>query len=268
MLVAAGILSAFAGAAHAAGEAVLTAGSLSYDSKTGWVAASGDVHFTSPDGELFSDRGGGDVNGKVFTANGNVRGSFKRESIEITCDAMSLSNTGGPEPVRRITASGDVVMTRRGDRLTAQSVTWDIGENNYKAKGSVLGTFEEFSIDSDLAARSGDQFWASGVREYTDRSRGVRLSSKSANGIFDGAKIVEMITDGNVSIDMLDNKGVTSTVTGDKGVYSLARGTIVVTGNAVVVRGDQRLKASSVVYHLGSGRVEALGQPTLTFGTP
>jgi lipopolysaccharide export system protein LptA len=267
-LIAAGILSVLAGTAFAAGEAVLTAGSLSYDSKTGWVAASGNVHFSSPDGELFSDRGGGDVNGNVFAASGSVRGSFKRESMEITCDAMSLSNTDGPKQGRRITASGDVVLTRRDEKLTAQSVTWDIGENNYRAEGNVLGTFSEFSIDSDLAARSGDQFWASGIRKYVDRSRGMRLSSKSASGIFEGGRIVELITDGNVSIDMPDNKGVISTVTGDKGVYSLARGTVVVTGNAQVSRLDQRLKASSVVYHLGSGRVEALGQPTLMFGTP
>ncbi|MDR1481257.1 MAG: hypothetical protein LBI74_01380 [Synergistaceae bacterium] len=259
----------FAGAAFADGEAVLTAKSLSYDSKTGWVTASGDIHFTSPDGELFSDRGGGNINGKVFVASGNVRGSFKRESIEITCEAISLSSDVESMPERRvITASGDVVLTRRKDRLSAQSVMWEMGGNGYRAEGNVIGTFEEFSIDSDVVARSGDQFLADNVRKYVDRARGMRLSSKKASGLFDGSKIVELITNGNVSIDMSDNRGEITTVTGDKGVYSLARGTIVVTGNARVGRGDHSLRASSVVYHLVSGRVEALGQPTLTFGMP
>jgi lipopolysaccharide export system protein LptA len=265
-LIAAVVVFAAAGAAFADGEAVLTAESLSYDSNTGWVAASGNIHFTSPDGELFSDRGGGDINGKVFVASGNVRGSFKRESVEITCEAISLSNENESE--RRINASGDVVLTRLSDRLSAQSVMWEIGGNSYKAEGNVLGTFEDFSIDSDMMTRSGDQFWASGIREYMDRERGVRLSSRKANGVFDGREIVELITEGSVSIKMSGKNGEISTVTGNKGVYSLARGTIVVTGNARIDRGDHSLKASSVVYHLASGRVEALGQPTLMFGTP
>jgi lipopolysaccharide export system protein LptA len=265
-LVAAVIVFAAAGAAFADGEAVLTAESLSYDSKAGWVSASGNIHFTSPDGELFSDRGGGDINGKVFVASGNVRGSFKRESIEITCETISMSNED--ESVRRFTASGDVVLTRLSDRLSAQSVMWEMGGNGYKAEGDVIGTFEDFSIDSDMITRSGDQFWASNIREYVDRARRVRSSSRKARGMFEGRKIVELITEGNVSIEMPDNNGEISTVTGDKGVYSLARGTIVVTGNARIYRGDHSLKASSVVYHLASGRVEALGQPTLVFGTP
>jgi lipopolysaccharide export system protein LptA len=249
------------------GEASLTADSMNYDPRTGWIVVSGNVHFTRPDGELFGDRGGGSANGQSFEIHGNVRGSFSAESLDIACESLNLSSVGGSTARRRITASGDVVLTRRADRLSAESVTWEMGRNSYKASGGVTGTLGGYYIDSDLAARNGNQFWAHNLRRYEDRRRNIRLSAAKASGLMQGDAIVELVADGGVSMNMPDSQGLMSTVTGDKGVYSVARGTIVITGNATVTQGARKLRASSIVYHLNSGRVEAIGQPTLVIGT-
>ncbi|MDR3331348.1 MAG: hypothetical protein LBT08_01855, partial [Synergistaceae bacterium] len=261
-------LAVFAGIAFCDNEARLTADSMNYDPATGRITAFGNVRFMRPDGEIFGDRGAGNANGRDFEVHGNVRGNFTREAAEIVCESLFLSSAGESPLRRKITASGDVILTRDGDRMSAQTITWEMDRDNYKATGEVIGTFAQYSIDSDLIARNEDKIWAHNIRRYEDRDRGLFLSAGKASGIIRESEVVELIADGEVIMSMPDNMGVVSRATGDKCVFSLDRGTIVISGNAAVKQGERRLNASSIVYHLDSGRIDALGQPTLVFETP
>lgn len=247
--------------------ASLTADAMNYDPTTGEIEAAGNVHFQRPDGELFGDRGRGKENGRNFEMHGNVRGSFEAESLDIVCESIGLSSEGEP-PVRKIAASGDVVLTHSGDRLSAQAVRWEMDRENYRAQGNVLGSFAQYSIDADEIARNGEQFWAQNIRNYEDRNRRITLRAQKASGLVKNGEVTELITEGRVSTTMPDNQGIMARITGDKGVFSLARGTIVISGNAIVTQGDRRLNAGSIVYHLDTGRIDALGSPRLIFDLP
>jgi lipopolysaccharide assembly outer membrane protein LptD (OstA) len=251
-------------AAVSSGAAELVADSMNYDPRSNSVTAVGNVRLTSPDGELFGDSGFGYTNGRMFEMRGNVRGMFAARSLDIVCDYIELEIGEPPQPRRKITATGNVVLTRAGDRLTADHATWNLDSENYAAAGDVLMDFGGYFVDSDEAGREGERFWARNVRRYEDRARKMSISASSAEGRVRGDTIVELITDGAIAINMLDGGG--TRITGNKGVFSQDRGTIVVSGNAQAIQEGRSLTAGSIVYHLDSGRVEALGErPTIIF---
>lgn len=257
-----------AAAAFAADEATLTADVMNYNPETREIAASGNVHFKRPDGELLGDRGRGSADGNDFEMYGNVRGRFDKESLAIVCDAMKLQTEEGPNAMRTITASGDVKLTRGADVITAQSVTWEMEGENYSASGKVNGNFDTYAIDADAISRNGEQFSATAIRRYEDDLRNITLSAARANGLTQDGQIVEFIAEGNVVVNMPDSQGAMIRVTGDKGVFSLDRGTFVVSGNAHVNQSGSLLSAGSIVYHIDSGKIDALQRPTLVFEMP
>lgn len=262
-------LALFATLAAAAGVNVnLTADTMRYNPDSGEITAQGNVHLTRPDGELYGDSGFGNSNGREFELRGSVRGHFTSDDIDISCAYLKLSSEG-TTPVRRIVAaSGDVLLTRSADKISAGMLTWHIDGEKYSASGNVLANFEAYSIDADEAGRDDEKFWANGVRRYEDIQRDFTLSASQIDGLISDGRISELVASGSVTMHTHDEKGVPSHVTGNKGIFSVARGTLVVSGNATVTQQGRRLHAGNIVYHLDSGRIEALDRPSLVIQMP
>lgn len=258
------LLFAFATGAFSQNEATLTADRMNYNPDTREITVEGNVHFQRPDGELFGDWGRGSADGSDFDMQGNVRGNFTQESINIVCRFIRLETEGSNPPRRKIIASGDVTLTRSNDKLTAQRVTWELDRENYKATGKVLSNFGQHSIDADEVARNGEQFWARTVRKYEDKGRKLTLSSSKASGLIRRGDVVELIAEGRLVVNMIDNNGNATRITGNRGVFSKDRGTVVVSGNAVATQDGRNLQAESIVYHIEGGRLDAIGRPSLT----
>lgn len=268
ILIALVLLAATVAMCESAVNVNLTADSMRYNPDSGEIKAFGNVHIKRPDGELFGDSGSGNSNGREFELRGNVKGHFVSDDVDISCDFLKLSSTGTAPVRREATASGDVLLTRASDRISAMRLSWEIGGVKYSAAGSVLGDFETYSIDADEAGRDGEKFWAVGVRRYEDMERGIAMSANKIDGITDGDRIVELVASGSVVMDSRDDKGKPSRVTGNKGVFSVARGTLVVSGNATATQEGRRLIAGNIVYYLDGGRIEALDRPSLVIEMP
>lgn len=248
-----------------AAEVSLKADSLQYDPATRLIRAEGNVHLSRADGDLFGDRGYGNTEGTDFVLEGSVHGNFRKENADISCRYMKLTTDKSPSRRRRVVASGDVVLTRGRDRLSSRTLSWEIGTDNYRAEGRVLGNFASHAIDADLVARNGERFWGKGVRRYEDRSQKMTLSADDLSGTVKANKVTEVEASGDLVMDMLDNQGNKIRITGDKGIFSEARGTLVVSGNAMAVQEGRSVQAESLVLHLDTRRIEALGKPSLTF---
>lgn len=253
-------------------QASLTADRLEYNPQTNRVDARGNVHLSRPDGEINGDYGTGTTDGRSFQIIGNVIGHFATEGVDVVCDFIRLDSEG-TAPVRRVvTASGDVELVRgeRGeDRVKAQLISWELDRDIYRASGNVLGNYIHYTIDADAISRDGAQFSATEIRRYHDKERDVTMSASRANGTLDaGGAIAELIAEGRVVLDTPDEKGTISRITGDKGVFSVARGTLVISGNAMVNQAGRNLHAESIVYHLDSERIEAIGRPSLVIDIP
>lgn len=244
-------------------EVTLTADSLSYDPTTRSITAIKDVHFKHLDGELFGDKGTGYTDGRDFEMRGNVKGIFKKESLNINCYHLKLQTDTINKKKRRVTASGGVKLTQNKDNLAADTVTWLIESDNYKASGNVIANFTSHFIDSDEAGRDGEKFWAKGIRKYEDHSRRFSMSADRASGLISKADVVELTAVGDLVLRMTDEKGKVTRVTGDKGVFSRSRGTVVISGNATAYQEGRTLIAESVIYRLDDKRIEALGRPKM-----
>lgn len=258
-------LMIFCAAESFAAEASLTADSMRYDPATRQIEAKGNVHFTRADGELFGDRGYGDTDGTDFILEGSVRGSFPAENTTISCNRVELTAESGAKKSRRALASGNVVLTRGKDKLNSRTLTWEIGSDNYRAEGKVEGRFESHSIDADRIGRNGEQFWGEVVRRYEDRERKLTLSADSLQGLLKKDKVSELEVTGNLVLNMPDKEGKMVRITGDKGIFSEDRGTIVVSGNAAAMQDGRSVHAESLVMHLDTRRMEAIGKSSLTF---
>ena len=259
------LLLAFCAPAGFTAEVSLKADSMQYDPAMRLIRAEGNVHFIREDGELFGDRGYGTTDGTDFVLEGAVHGSFRTENATISCKYMKLTTDASAQRRRRVLASGDVALTRGNDKLNSRTLSWEIGSESSRAEGRVLGHFASHAIDADLVARNGEQFWGKGVRRYEDRSRKLTLSADNLRGLIKKDKVTELEVSGDLVMNMPDKDGNMIRITGDKGVFSEARGTIVVSGNAVAEQEGRRVQAESLVMRLDTRRIEALGKPSLTF---
>ena len=103
------IFTLFAAFAAIAGETTLVADSMRYDPNTGVIIATGNVHVTNPDGEVFGDTGVGDSDGSGIEMHGNVRGHYRdRDGGVIIFSCESVGITGHDSSSRVITATGGV----------------------------------------------------------------------------------------------------------------------------------------------------------------
>jgi lipopolysaccharide export system protein LptA len=249
--------------------ATVTADSMRYDPNTGNVVATGNVHLTDSDGEVFGDRGLGSISGDNFEVHGNVRGSFNTKdgkTVSIVCESAVLSGTDSSGRV--ITASGGVKINRGRESLTADKVTWGVGAEKYSASGNVLGEFEAYSIDADAVSRDRHAFEARTIRKFTEHARKMEMSAERAEGMLnENNEVTELTAEGGVEVTAPDKRGVVTRATGGKGIYSLARGTLVLSGRAMLSQAGRVLNSENIVYFIDSGRIDALGKPSITFET-
>lgn len=252
-----------------AAEATIVADSMRYDPDTGNITAAGNVHIISSDGEVFGDDGLGSVSGDNFELHGNVRGHFNTKdgkTVNITCESAALrgDDAGG----RVIIVSGKVNITRGSEKLTADEATWNTDIEKYSASGNVLGVFEGYSIDADAVSRDRGVFEAQTVRKFSEHARKIDMSASRAEGsLNDNNEVTELTADGDVVVTMPDKRGAVTRATGRKGVYSMARGTVVMSGRVAVTQAGRLLNSENIVYFIDSGRIDARGNPSLTFET-
>jgi lipopolysaccharide transport protein LptA len=257
-----------AAAATLADEATLVADSMRYDPNTETIAATGNVHITNPDGEIFGDAGSGSTKGDDFEIRGNVKGHYKDKDGGIVNFSCAAARVVGPDNTSRvITASGDVKLSKGKDNLSASVVVWHTGIEKYSAEGNVIGNFEAYSIDADIASRDVEQFSATAVRKFYDNNRKTTMSASRVDGTIKNNEFTEMIAEGNVVVTMPDREGVMTRATGNKGIYSLDKGTVVLNGNASIRQTGRVLHSGSVVYFLDTGHIDAQGNPSVTFET-
>jgi lipopolysaccharide export system protein LptA len=262
-LLSAAILALSALPLLAAGNATLQADSMNYDPKSRSVVATGNVRFTSPEGEISADRGIGYTDGTSFEMEGNARGRFAAQSLDITCDFIMLERTSDR---RVITASGNAMLSSDEGTLAADRIVWELGTENYSASGSVLLDFGNYFVDSDEASRDGNRFHARNIRRYEDRLRKMAITAAEANGVMERSGIAELIAEGGIEMNVAGEGGAYTRITGAKGVFSEDRGTLVISGGAFASQEGRNLRAANIVYHLASGRVEALGdRPSIAF---
>jgi lipopolysaccharide assembly outer membrane protein LptD (OstA) len=257
---------ACAGGIASAEDAVLNADLLRYDPSSRLIRAEGNVRLARPGVELFSRMGEGTVGGDAFKLSGEVRGEMRREGLKIRCDVLTLVDA---EKGRQILeASGKVLLTRGEDRVTAARVRWTSGVPRYSALGDVDARFEAMSIRADEAGRDGERFWGKGVRRYEDRKNRYVLSAAGVEGRILGGAVDEMTAQGDVDLTLQGSRDESVRVTGDKGVFSRDRGTVVISGSAKAVQEGRTVSAGSLVLHLDSNRIEALGRPQVIFTLP
>ena len=262
-LLSAAILAVSAVSLLAAGNATLQADSMNYDPKSRSIVATGNVRFTSPEGEISADRGIGYTDGSSFEMEGNARGRFTAQSLDITCDSIMLERISER---RVITASGNAMLSGGEGTLAADRIVWELGTENYSASGRVLLDFGNYFVDSDEASRDGDRFHALNVRRYEDRSRKMTITAAEADGLIKNGDIVELIAGGGIVMNVAGEGGAYTRITGSKGVFSEDRGTLVISGGAFASQEGRNLRAANIVYHLAGGRVEALGdRPSIAF---
>ncbi|MDR1581014.1 MAG: hypothetical protein LBS35_11705 [Synergistaceae bacterium] len=254
--------------AMSAEQATMVADSMRYDPAASVITASGSVHVTHPDGEIFGDKGSGSVDGRNFEIHGNVRGHFKDNdgaSVSLECaDAYLNTGNGG---TRTITAKGSATLTRRAEKISADSITWDLPGDKYSAFGNVLGDFETYAVDADAVSRDARIISARAVRKFHEKARKMTISADNAEGVIIDGLISELAAAGSVVITAPDKSGSMTKATGGKCVYSRDSNTVVVTGNATVTQTGRRLNSERIVYYADTGRIDATGNPALTFET-
>ncbi|MDR3281320.1 MAG: hypothetical protein LBT23_12520 [Synergistaceae bacterium] len=266
-IVAAAAITACAAGALLAQEATLTADSMNYNPNSRVITVEGNVHITGQAGEIFGDAGRGSTVGDNFEMWGNVKGRFTHKDgsvVNITCATASLK---GRDKNSVVTASGDVRITRGTERLAADAVRWSTSVESYSATGNVLGSFTAYSIDADAVSRNLNAFEATNIRKFHENSRKITMSASRADGTIKNNEVTEMTAEGGVVATTPNKDGGMTRIAGDKAVYSLARGTLVVTGRANITQTGRALHSESLVYFLDSGRIDAVGAPSLTFET-
>ncbi|MDR0764450.1 MAG: hypothetical protein LBE65_02520 [Synergistaceae bacterium] len=254
--------------AMSAEQATMTADSMRYDPAASVITVSGSVRVTHPDGEIFGDNGSGSVDGGNFEIHGNVRGYFRDNDgvpVSLTCADAYLSV--GSDGARALTAKGGATLIKRAEKLSADSITWHSSGDRYYALGDVLGDFETYTIDADAVSRDARIFSARAVRKFYDKTRKITMSANNADGVIINERISELAATGGVVITASDGNGGVTRAAGDKSVYSRDNGTVVVTGGAAITRAGRKLDSGRIVYYVDTGRVDATGNPTLTFET-
>lgn len=256
------ILPAALGAAE---QASLFADTINYNTNTKEVKASGNVALTRGRSQIRGQSGEGSLDSRVFEIKGAVSGLFPEYNAELK-SAEALKWTGG-EGDGVVEARGGVWLTRgANDYLRANHVTWEVGGNNYSARGGVNMRYEGRILRAAEARRSGESFEALKVTRYEDTTQNMVMSADRVDGKISGDTVREVVARGNVSVDYLDDDGFKTNLTGDKAEYSRDRDTVVVSGGAKAVRSDGRtLSSQTMILYVGPKRLEAVGGARITF---
>lgn len=246
----------------AAQEMTLQADSLDYDPARGTVRAAGNVTLTRDGVVLVAPHGEGAVGGGEFHLWGKVSGVWKERGMDLKADDVTFRDGGAG----RLEARGNAVLVAGGDRLQADLLSWSLGgESAYSASGNVQGAFGERTFRAASFERQGAEITVREVAEMVDPVLRGSLSASLIRGKLEGSEPESLEASGGVTMKMDRGSDGPVKVTGQKALYSRARGTLVVSGSARAVQKDRIISADSIVLHLKSGRIEALGSPKLTF---
>jgi len=204
-----------------------------------------------------------------LTLEGNVEGTFPAEKTDLTADKVKWKGTKSADNDGIAEAVGNVRLTRgANEKIDADYILWELGTQNYTAKGNVNAKTENNILIAEEAGRHKDRFWGKKVTRYEDIRQKITVSADSVEGTTVKEEINELNATGNVVIDFVDKEGLKSRVTGDNGVYSKAKATFVVSGNAKAVRSDGKtVSADTIIVHEDTNDIEAKGNSRITFVT-
>ncbi len=217
-----------------AGEMSLTSDQLEYDPAQEKVFAKGNVHFVREGFHVYASNCEGTVDGSQVLFWENLRGEGILEGEKVAFKADFLEVT--------------------------------FGDTTYYAlRGQVDALIGSREIKASLLELSGDIFKSSDVQKFTDKDSRISFSGKELQGRMEGSRISEMDIRGDVRIILEEDAGNLTIVQGDSALYSLERGSLVVSGNARAIQGEQKITAESLVVFPESRRIEAKGKPQIIF---
>jgi len=243
------------------GKVTLTAESLRYDPESQRIVAEGNVIIRRGAGRITAERGEGRSDGSLFILTGNVVASFPEEELELACAYLTYRARDA-----WLLASGDVSISSGGDRLKAEMIKYRLGDSMaYEARGDVSILWEGRNLEADSAWREGDDFRARNVRRFEDPKERVSLVAPTVVGRVEEGVLAEVTAEGGIVVEVAGRDGKPVRIRGAKGIYSIAKGSVVVTGNASAVQAGRTVSAQSLVMNLVTRRIEALGKPQLTF---
>ncbi|MEG1824098.1 MAG: hypothetical protein RR501_04895 [Cloacibacillus sp.] len=254
-------------------QSTLSADDIQYNVNTNEAHAKGNVIVKREGSTLTGAEAHGNTEKEIMTISGGVSGDFPEKGVKLVADSATWTGDKTKKTDGTVEAFGKVLLTRAPkDRLNADYVLWQLGTEDYKARGSVDGVFENRALKAAEATRTGNKFWARDVKRYEDMIQKFVLSAKTLDGVLvkdektGQETLQEMTADKNVVFDYVDKEGLKTRVTGDKALYSKARGTIVVSGNSKAVRSDGKVvTADTMVMHEDTRNIEAKGNSKITF---
>ncbi|MCF7934952.1 MAG: LptA/OstA family protein [Synergistales bacterium] len=246
----------------AAGQTHLTADVLRYDAERSMVAASGDVRVSAQGGVLTAERGWAKGDGGYVNLSGAVSADWPNEELSLLC--QSLEYVKGTEMEVRV--SGGVELRHAGSLLIADNVRLSPGTPpRYSASGDIQAVMGEQLVEADSFIREGNQWRVDTLRRYVDREESLTVSAAAIEGEVDGTEITDFVASGGIRLRVDRPETEPVEITGERCVYSIDRGTTVITGGAHAEQGKRSISAESIVYHMDSRRIEAIGKPQLTF---
>ncbi|WP_286933934.1 MULTISPECIES: LptA/OstA family protein [Aminobacterium] len=215
-------------------EARITAENMSYDSKTGAFVAEKNVRIERVELLITAPRGDGNLKSRKITLSGGVHigGKWEQEPVDLSC--ISLDGDLSPD-----------------------------GE--YILREEVSGYFGTRSIDADELNMSKIAFSSKKVRKFEDSQQKIFVSAESVKGTIKEGQTTDINASGNVVIIFTGTDGQKTRITGSTATYSKAQDSLRVRGNAVALQLDRALRAEEILYSPGTGKMEASGQPQVTF---
>lgn len=244
----------------------LKADSISYNVNTKKAEAKGNVVIKKESATMWGEIAEGNTDTFEFTIKGNVRGEFPENKAEMKADSVKWGKSSGKNK-NIVEAFGKVLLTREpNDRLKAEYVRWETETTNYLARGKVDGVFQNKILKAAEAGRTESIFWGKRVLRYEDILQKIGFAAETIDGTLLDNEIQTAIARSFVTIDYIDVDGIKSIVTGDLAEYSKAKGTVIVSGNAKMVRSDGKTaNADKFILYENTKNIEAIGNTQMVF---
>lgn len=256
---------AFCSSLYAEQPGSLTADTVTYDSNTKRIEASGNVVLKRGQSMVNGDIGTGMIALRVFEVTGKVGGVFPEYDMRLeTAESLKWTeiDSGG-----QIEVSGKVRLARgKSDYLRASYVRWILDTDNYYARGNVNMRWDGHILRAAEAQRTGSAFYGVGVRRYENIARKTGMAADRVDGTINGGEMREVVAVGNVVIDHVGADGIKTNLTGAKAVYTMESDSLVVSGGAEAIRSDgNTVSSEKIIMHVGTNRIEAVGSASLSF---
>lgn len=259
---------AFCSALYAEQMGSLSAYTINYNSKTGEIEASGNVVLKRGQSLVRGKSGAGAVSSRVFEIRGDVSGVFPEYNAEVkAADSLKWTESRAQSSEGLIEARGGVHITRgKSDFLRANYVMWELGTDNYLARGNVDMRYDGRILRAAEARRGANTFSGLKVTRYEDSAQKLGMAADQVDGKISGGEVREVVAEGSVAIDHTSPEGLKTVITGAKAVYTKALDTIVVSGGAKAVRSDgNTVNAEKLVLHVPTNNIEAIGSARVSF---